>query len=362
MANTFNESNLTLNPLEQEDVSKFIQMKIAQQPLLTNIHDLVTGVTMKEQIVIVGRMGKTGIADPNCTLPNSGATVAFSEKYWEPSNIGDTFVNCIAAMNGLFKGYFKKITTYAEKFDMEGSDLAKLMVIKIEESLSQSIPRHAWFGDKSVAAAGAAAAGLKVAGSAQYYNVINGLWKQIFAGVTATTIKKVSIATENGQITTALQLTLAAGRAKAILESMYAAATPNMRSDFSNQFLLSGALYENYYQTLVSANTLDSQSDIVNGISVIKFRGFNVINMETVWDADLFADFVNNTTNNAYYLPNRAVFTAPSNIPVATLEENSLASVESYYYKSDTKKANVTTFGYTLDAKVLVEEDIVVAY
>jgi hypothetical protein len=135
-----------------------------------------------------------------------------------------------------------------------------------------------------------------------------------------------------------------------------------MRSDLTNQFLLSGALWENYYQSLVAANTLDSQSDIVNGVKVVKFRGFNVINMETVWDADLFADFVDNTTNNAYYLPNRVVFTSPTNIPIATLEEASLASVESYFFKSDTTKANVTTYGYTLDAKVLLEEDIIVAY
>jgi len=361
MANTFDESNLTLNALEQQDVSAFIQLKIAQQPSITSIHNLTTGVTMKEQIVIVGRMGKSGIADPNCTLPNSGAKSAFSEKFWEPANIGDTFVNCVAAMNGLFKGYFNKIKTYAEKFNMEGSDLAKLMVVRIEESLMQSIPRHAWFGDKAVPTAAAAVAGLKVAGDAKFYNVINGLWKQIFAAVTATTIKKIAIS-ENAQITTVLQLTLAAGRAKAILESVFAAASPNMRADLTNQFLLSGALYENYYQSLVAANALDSQSDIINGLSVIKFRGFNVINMETVWDASLQADFVDNTTNNAYYLPNRVVFTSPTNIPIATLEEASLSSVESYFFKSDTTRANVTTYGYTLDAKVLVEEEIVVAY
>ena len=361
MANTFNETNLTLNALEQEDVSKFIQLKIAEQPLLTSVHDIVTGVTMKEQIVIVGRMGKSGIANPNCTLPNSGAGVLFSEKFWEPSNIGDTFVNCIATMNGLFKAYFKKITAYAQKFNMEGSDLAKLMVVKIEESLMQSIPRHAWFGDKTVPTAAAGAAGLKLVANAKFYNVITGLWKQIFIAVTATTIKRITIS-ENSQTTTALQLTLAAGRAKTILEGMYGAASAQMRSNLANQFLLSGALFENYYQTLVSANALDSQSDIVNGIPVIKFRGFNVLNMETVWDADLFADFVDNTTNNAYYLPNRAVFTAPSNIPIATLEEASLSTVESYFFKSDTAKANVTTYGYSLDAKVLVEDDIVVAY
>ena len=361
MANTFDESNLTMNPLEQEDVSKFVQQKVAQQPLLSSIHDLVMGVKMKEKIVIVGRMGKTGILDNTCDLPTSGASVAFSEKYWEPSNIGDTFVNCVNTMNGLFKGYFKNITAYEQKFDMTGSPLAKLMAVKIEESLSQSIPRIIWFGDKSVPTAATGAAGLKVAGNAKFYNPINGLWKQIFAGVTGTTIKKIAIS-ENAQTTTALQLTLAADRAKTLLESVYAAATPQMRSDYSNQFLLSGALFENYYQSLVKANTLDAQTDIVNGIKVIKFRGFNVVNMETVWDSTLFGDFVDNTTNNAYYLPNRIVFTAPSNIPYATLEEDSLTNVESYFFKSDTKRANVTRFGYTVDSKVILDEEIVVAY
>ena len=361
MANTLNESNLTLNALEQEDVSAFVQQKFSIQPLLNTIHKLWTGVTMKEQIVIVGKMGKSGISDATCDRPNSGATYALSEKFWEPAAIGDTFVSCVATMNGLFKGYFTKIKTYMEKFDLSGSDLAMLTAVRIEDSLSKSIFRYAWFGDKSVAAAGAAAAGLKVAGDAKFYNVINGLWKQIFTAVGAAKIKKVAIP-ENSQLTLALQLTLAAGKAKSTMDAMWALASPELQANPDTQFLLSGQMYENYYQSLIASNTLDSQSDIINGISVVKYRGHAVINMNTVWDTDLQADFVDNTVNNAGYLPNRAVLTYAENIPIATLEEGSMAKVESFFYVSDTKRANVTSYGYTLDAKVILESDIVVAY
>ena len=359
MANTIDISGYTLNPLEQAELSKFIVKQFMQQPTVSQIHMVWQGVKMKEQIALVGRMGKTGILDTACARPTSGTVIPTSQKFWEPANIGDTFINCAASMNSLFKAYFSKINRYAEKFNIEGSDLDKLIIAMVEDSMSKAVLRFAWFGDKAVPTAGAAVAGLKVAGNAKFYNAIDGLWKQIFAGVTATTIKKVAIS-ENAQLTLPLQLALAADKARTTFDAMYALATPELRANPDAFILVSGNLFQNYYQSLVSNGQVYDINILQNGLQTLSYLGKLVINMETVWDTDLFADFVDNTTNNAGYLPNRAVFSHANNLPIATLNEGDLSLIESFWNNID--RQNYTAYGFSIDAKVIQESEIVVAY
>ena len=82
--------------------------------------------------------------------------------------------------------------------------------------------------------------------------------------------------------------------------------------------------------------------------------------METVWDLDLKADFVANTTDKTYYLPNRALLTTKSNIPIGTLNENDFSELDTEYIKN-TRKFYIY-YGFTLDAKALEGYMSVVAY
>lgn len=359
MSTTFDVSGYTLNPIEAQSLSEFIVENVLQQPTLNQIHKIWTGVKMKQQIPFINQMGLSGIADSGCSRPESGANFSGSEKYFEPAKIGDTFINCQSDMDALFKAYFNKINAYAEKYDITGSDLDKLIAAMISNSLSQSIYRFAWLGDTDVDVAGALVAGLKSAGNAKFFDVIDGLWKQIFAGVTANKITKIAIS-ENTETTLDEQLTLASSTAIDTLNAMYKKASQSLKGNANAKFLLSGELFENYYQYLLSKGSVYNIDYITNGLPTLKYRNFDVVNMATIWDIDLQAYFVDNTTNNAGYLPNRAVFTTPENIPIGTLNENDLSSLESWYNRDERK--NKTSYGYTLDAKLIKESEIVVAY
>src|SRR5690606_41163957 len=87
-----------------------------------------------------------------------------------------------------------KITSYEQLYDMQGSELSRLMMVLLEEAILKATLRIAWFGDKDVAASGAAAAGLVDVANVKFFDVIDGIWKQIFAGVAATTIEKAALA------------------------------------------------------------------------------------------------------------------------------------------------------------------------
>jgi hypothetical protein len=79
-----------------------------------------------------------------------------------------------------------------------------------------------------------------------------------------------------------------------------------------------------------------------------------------VWDLDLQADFVDNTTNNAHYLPNRVIFTTPENLQVGTISETEMDLLDLFYEKKDRK--NYLDFSFTIDAKLIREYLCVVAY
>lgn len=359
MATSINVSGLTLNPLEATEFQKFIFERTLGREALQKFHTFWSGVKMKEQVVFAGRLSKVGVKDTTCARPNSGATSVLTQKYWEPLPVGDTLVHCQKDVNSLFKAYYTKIQQYSDLFEIEGSDEHKFMLAVFEEAILESLYRLIWFGDTAVAQAAAAAAGTILAADVKYYDSVNGLWKRIFDAVTATTVKRYTI-TENTLATKVLQLTLAAGRSVEIFEGIWALADPRLKADPNKMLMVNNAIWENYRQYLQSKGENFSIEYTLEGFQTLKWNGMPVVNMETIWDLPLQADFVNDTTSNKYFLPNRALLTVPANIPLATLNENDFTQMESWYNQDD--RVNKMAFGYTLDTQLLEGYMAVAAY
>jgi len=343
MAHLLDTSLLTLNPKESTEFEAFIQERIFEQPILSTIHRIWPGIKMKEQIVFAGLMGKTGIADPDCDRPTSGAGAAMSQKYWDPANMGDTFELCQAEVNALFKAYYDKITSYAQKFDIEGSDQMRFIAALIEDSASKAIARIVWFGDKSVAAAGASTAGLKAAGDVKFYSLIDGLWKQIFTGVIANKIAKADVETN----------------ATDTFKGMWKKSDVRLRSALNKKLFVSRSIFDAYVNELTEKSQTFTLALTTDGLATVNWNGIPVINMETVWDLNL-DDFVTNTTDNLPFLPERAVLTVSDNIPVGTLNDGDFTQLEAWYNRDERK--NKIAYGMTIDAKVLEDYMITVAY
>lgn len=367
MATGIDITGLALNPQEVQEIQEFIIEKVFSRPELLALHGIQTGVKMKEQIVFASQFGKTGLKENGaCARQSSDPSSTLTQKYWEPIGIEDTLVHCNRELNQLFKAYFTKIQQYKDNYEIEGTDLQVFFSILMLESMQRTIWRAAWFADTAVAAADAGNPGVKVAGDVAFYDYFDGLWKQIFDGVTATDIKRYTDATAGGitdlnsKTTTAEQLALAEGDAVKWFEGVWRLADPRLKADMAAQFYVSNAIFENYRQYLQSKGENFTIEYTEEGFRSLKWNGKNVVNMETVWDLDLFADFVDNTTNNAYYIPNRIVLTVPANIPVATLNENDFTELEMWYDQDN--RQNKLAYGFSLDSKVLEEYMIVVGY
>lgn len=347
-----NLDSLTLNPQEVADFNKIIVKATLENPALKALHNVQEGIQMKEQIVLASKLGMTGLKSSGCTRQESGAQSIFTEKYWEPVGIEDTFKLCQAELDGLFKAYYSKIQKFEDMYNIGGSDEAKFLATLVSNSAIDTIFRAVWFGDTNVSAATASASGVADAASIPFLNYFDGLWAQIFAGVTAGTIGRLNIASLPTQIS--------ASDAYDTFMSMYKYAPAALRSNPDAKFYVTGQLFMGlveYMQTeSVNGGDLTVTSE---GIQTVKFMGKEVVNMETVWD-DTIKLFINNTTDEDVLYPNRIVFTTPDNIPVGTLNQGDFDNVEAFYDK--VSRNNIISYGFTLDSKVLDEGLIAVAY
>lgn len=361
MAKGIVESALTMNPLEVQDLQEFIIEQVFNRPELLALHGIQTGVTMKEQIVFASQFGKTGIkGDATCGRKTSGAASVLTQKYWEPVGIEDTLIHCNKEIDGLFKAYFTKIQRYRENYEIEGTDLEIFFTILFLESMQNTIWRAAWYGDVDVAAAGAGTAGLVSAGNVKFYDYFDGLWNQIFTGVTATDIAKVTIA-ENAVVTSkADQLELAAGKSVEYFRAIRDKSDTRLRSQMDAKMYVSGEIFRNYTDYLVDKGAVYDINIMQDGLQSVKWDKYEVVNMETVWDTDSREDFVNNTTDNVYYLPHRIAFTVPANIPIGTLNSADFDELEQWYDRDN--RENKMSYGFSLGSKVLEESMITVAY
>jgi len=349
-----------LNPKEKESFSAFVMETIKSLPQMGLLNTLYTGVQMKEQIVFASQFGKTGIKDAGTSRPNTGAGTILTEKFWEPQPTGDTISLQQATVNGLFKAYYTKIAKYTDLYDMQGTEEFKFLGVLLAESAMQSLARITWLADKTVGAAGAGAAGLiDNATNQKFYNVIDGFWKQIFNEVLANKVKRYKVA-ENEEATTALQLNLADYRAEAIFEGVWDNADSRLRFADGKYLAVSGKIFQNYRQGLQKKGIYTDLNLLMNGIPALMWNGVPVINMENVWDNYSFADFVDNTTNNAYYLPNRVILSTPDNMPIGTLNEGDITSIDSYY--EWVSRTGYLAYGYTIDAKLFEGYMASVAY
>jgi len=361
MAKGFDVSALTLNPQEVSDLAAFIVEQVFNRPDMNRLHSVQTGIKMQEQIIFASQFGKTGLkATSSCTRQTSGASSTLTQKYWNPVGIEDTIVHCQKEVDALFKAYYSKIQSYKDNYEISGTDSETFLAVLLTEAIARTVIRAAWFGDTAVAAAGAGADGLIDGANIPYYDYFEGIWEQIFTGVGAGDIQRYIIAL-NSQATKALQLALTADLAKdTYFEAIWALADPRLKAHPNAAFYVSNSIWENYRKSLQSKGENFTIDYTQNGFRELSWNGKPVINMETVWDLDLYADFYDNTVQQAYYLANRIVLTVPENIPIGTLNESDLTELEMWYEKKD--RTNNIAYGFSLDSKVLEEYMIVVGY
>lgn len=356
MANALNVASLSLNAQEAQNFGEFIISRTIESPALTSVATIYNGIKMNTQVAIGGQMGLSGLKSVACGRMESGAVSILSEVFLNPVDISDTFSICANSIDLEFKPYFNKVNTYKEKYDIAGSDLQLYMTARVEESISQTINRAIWAGDAGIATATTGATGLAVGIDTDFYKYFDGIFAQIVDGVanTGNTIARVAISANTG--TTAGAQELAAGASVTIFDAVIKGAGTALRQSADKQLLVSRDVFDNYITYLIGKGIDPSYT--IEGIAIVKYKGIPVVNMEGAWVA--FENVLQNTVTGLPYMPHKVILTVGTNIAIGTLQESGLKELDTYY--DWMTKSSKIAFGFTLDAKLVENSMVSVAY
>lgn len=349
-------SDLTLGAREAETVNSVIFERVFTESDLTEYHEIETGIDVKTQIAFAGRLGLLGkVQDSSSCVPEESEGFVLSEKFWTPVLEEFRLRHCQKDIDALLKMFRKAQRINPDFFDAVGSEEFGVIIAAVETALKENIHRKVWFNDT---AAAIQPTGVFTTGTdLDYFNSFDGLFKQIAAAITANKITRIPVtANGNGSATYATQV-LAADAALGIFEKLVTTADERLVAADDAFILVTRSLADNYRATLRNNNLGSGFIEVVEqGRPKLYFDGIEV-KVRYDWDR-----YIKTHQNNGtkYNLPHRAVFTTKSNIPVGTLSEQDLAKLDVFYDK--TQKANFIDAAYTIDAKLLEEYMMVVAY
>jgi hypothetical protein len=329
------------------------------RPEVARIRDVRQNLKADEKIAFLGRIDKVTRIDGGAGTGKQSRKLAMSEKTWSPKkmkiwvslnedDLEDTFYVYLTK-NGVDRRNIEQVNEFYQQWVLEVfSDAARSDAMRI-----------AFLGDT---AAAKVADGGKLTDSDAVnvadYNQIDGFWKQLFAAVTATKTKRVTIA-KNAEATYALQLALGSTDAYDTYRKMINIADPRLRAASDKVFLVTETLFQ---------NRIDQKESLSPGLESMykrqdqtynddQYRGIPIISMDAVWDRYIQADFDNGTK---YDLPHRAILTTVSNLVAGFDDDGGVDDFRTYF---DEESETVNFKGlYKFDAKVLQEYMSVVAY
>jgi len=327
-------------------------------PELTTFHQVVENIVAKQQIGFLGTLSKISKKSTTCGGSAGSHSITMSEKFWEPERVKFWLEQCADDLEesfwvwGLNNGIARK--------DLTQGDFSTFIMTRIEEAIVEDIQRIVWFNDVDHDTVDNTP-GLLTAGTDLLdYNIINGLWSQIYDVVAADADRRYTIS-ENALSTYALQDALATDKAITVLRELYQDADKRLKHAKDKFFILTDSLVDNY-QTWLESQGVDMSfvrvQDAQRGQfdTGLRFRNVPIYCFD-FWDRTIRADFDNGAS---YYQPHRAVLTTKSNIPVGVDGVEAMKTMSQFYLP----KEETTNWkgAYKIDAKVLLGYMIQVAY
>lgn len=352
---------LTMNPEEASEVSKAIFEKTITGGELAEFHEIETGISHKTQIPFIGNLGLVGLKVTGCDRNENPSQIPLTEKFWDPELIGDRLAHCATDVNALLKLFKKAQKVNPDFYDRIGSEEFGVIIAKVEQAMTKMNNRLVWFGDKNAvnydattAPNGTITPGVNVA----YFNIINGLFQQIFTEIPTTAKNYVAIAANGGAdyAAQALPANSALGIFRAMYNKIDARFFEALGDGAQPQFLVTREIFQNYQDQLEDKSLGFTLAEAKDGVTSLSYRGIP-IRVRHDWDANISAYQDNGTKLN---LPHRAILTVKENIPVGTVSESDLTEILSFYDQKD--KKNYIDFDLKLDVKHLLKYMTVAAY
>ena len=329
------------------------------RPEFRRFHTVYENIKAKEQIAYLRRFSKVTKKDAGCGQGAMGKDLPMYEKFWDP-------VDAKVWLQFCWKDFLSSLFAWTikngyDKQDLDDTYLMEYIMEVLPDSEIEDIWRIVWFGDTDITHDGASPAGtLGDSSDIAYYNLIDGLWKQIFAGVSTAfggyKVPRYTIS-ENSESTKDDQLTLADGRAKTIFKELIRQSDRRLRARSDKIILCTRELFDNW-QDYKAGKVLETSfaredTDFEQGL----YMNTPIYPID-IWSDMIQSDFDNGTT---YYLPNRALLTTVENLAVGFDTFEGAAGFNDAYLDKTTELYNIKSL-FKIDAKIIEEFMCSVAY
>ncbi len=355
----FSPNTVDFTKVEIDSISEAIYERTFSNPMLTDYFIMNNGVKKDQQIAILGRMQtKLGKGSGGCEPTATTNAIPMSQKVWSTSTISDRLGFCWTTdVKGTFFQWATK--NGVAKEDLTATTFAAFIVERMEDAMNEMHHRLFWFNDKAAALVPTGV--ITATEDIDFYNKVNGAWKQFFAIGSADPDRiSTGLSAKNGQATYALQKFDVTDRTNLVvsntLDEIVKDADERLVDGGSLKLVCTKSVWDQYRSELKFANVSFTTERLESGIEVLYADGLE-LHKYSIWDRIIKESFDDGA---AYFLPHRILMYDANTLQAATEEESTLSEVDIFYDK--TLKKTFFDFQFDLDIKVIEEYLVQMAY
>lgn len=352
-----------LTPQMIQDLGDIIFAESVVNGTISDYMTVVPAVSGK-RIPVLYQLSKIGKVSRGCTPSVDEASADLVEKKWALQEWDFRLKQCYKDVAQSL--YALGLNVDVNRPDMTGTALMELLISLIEPAVDEMVQRFAWFGDTEAKNVAETGGGSITAGvDPEYFKVVDGAWKQIYAMTTENKgIKHISIA-PNTETTTAKQEAAAGYSPKSTLLDVINSAPIQLRNVESGrkQVLVTDLFMKKLKNELLS-ESIQTESQFVqrqDGIEELRLFGQSIVSMP-YWDKEITESFNNGTKLDNPY---RVLYTTKDNLLLGTPQKDTgnTGSFEEFkvWYEQKDRQVYIDGMGL-IDTKVVRPELISVAY
>lgn len=280
----------------------------------------------------VGSLSMIGKKSRGCSPVTDAAVAPFDIRQWNPKPWDFRLSQCWAELAQTVVDYGLKAGVEAP--NLIGTPIGDLIENLIRDAMAKMFLRFGWFGDtdaKTIEDGGTIA----TADDIEFFDVVDGVWKQIETMITAGTVTSIAIPANN-EATTAAQLA-ATVDAKAIFTQLILNQPRKLaaRPIAEKRLRASGLLVNKFKEQLLAENINTSEQfrQREDGIEVVKFLGYDIEAMH-FWDDTISGQMTDTKMDRPY----RAILTTEDNLNMGLDgDENTMEEIKVWYENMDRK-------------------------
>ncbi|MBD5131895.1 MAG: hypothetical protein HDT28_04805 [Clostridiales bacterium] len=344
-----------LTPALMMQISDIVREEVITRGIISNYVDVVSARD-GERIPFLGTLSKIGKVGRGCNITDDEASANLTEKKWLLKDWDFRLPICYKEFEKAL--YDLGLKEGVERPDLTGTPLLNLILSLVEGAVDEMLNRFLWFGDTTGANLP------EESTEQQYFEVVDGVFKQIAEMITANNgIKHISIAA-NALNTTAAQQAAEGLDAINILSQVINEAPAALRAQRADnrEVLVTDAFFSKLKMQLL-AQTLYTESAYKmreDGIQELRIFGEKIVTVP-YWDKEINASFNDGTKLDNPY---RVLYTTKENIKLGfPVLDDQMKAFEDFkaWYDNKTKNMYIDGAG-RLDVKVVLPQLISVAY